>query len=74
MISSIGVKNMVDAKVDLNDPKKLMVVAAMLVLGLGTAAAEVNLAFGDFAFGGLGLAAIVGVILNLLINYREAKP
>ncbi|MFP3958582.1 MAG: uracil-xanthine permease family protein [Spirochaetaceae bacterium] len=74
MISSIGVKNMVDAKVDLNDPKKLMVVAAMLVLGLGTAAAEVNLDFGDFSFGGLGLAAIVGVILNFLINYREAKP
>jgi uracil permease len=73
MISSIGVKNMVDAKVDLNDPKKLMVVAAMLVLGLGTAAAEVNLSFGDFSFGGLGLAAIVGVILNLLINWNEAK-
>ena len=82
MISSIGVKNMVDARVDLGDPKKLMVVAAMLVLGLGTGAigqisggqavgSSVDL--GIFSFGGLGLAAIVGVVLNLLINWKEAK-
>lgn len=73
MISSIGVKNMVDAKVDLDDPKKLMIVAAMLVLGLGTAAAEVQLSFGSFSFGGLGLAAIVGIILNLIINPESLK-
>lgn len=68
MISSIGVKNMVDAKVNLEDPKKLMIVAAMLVLGLGTAAAEVDLAIGGFTIGGLGLAAIAGIVLNLIIR------
>jgi uracil permease len=73
MISSIGVKNMVDAKVDLNDPKKLMIVAAMLVLGLGTAAAEVDFAIGNFSIGGLGLAAIVGIVLNLVINFESFK-
>jgi uracil permease len=68
MISSIGVKNMVDARVDLNDPKKLMIVAAMLVLGLGTAAAEVDFAIGGFTIGGLGLAAIVGIVLNGILK------
>lgn len=68
MISSIGVKNMVDAKVNLEDPKKLMIVAAMLVLGLGTAAAEIDFAIGQFTIGGLGLAAIAGIILNAIIR------
>jgi uracil permease len=82
MISSIGVKNMVDARVNLDDPKKLMIVAAMLVLGLGTgsvgqfaqfisndavkAAASINL--GPLSLGGLGLAAIVGILLNLILR------
>ena len=73
MISSIGVKNMVDARVDMDDPKKLMIVAAMLVLGLGTAAAEVDLAVGMFSFGGLGLAAIAGILLNVILNPGTLK-
>lgn len=82
MISSIGVKNMVDAKVDLGDTKKLIIVAAMLVLGLGTGAISQiaggtavgsSIDFGNFSFGGLGLAAIVGILLNLLINWDEVK-
>lgn len=73
MISSIGVKNMVEARVNMDDPKKLMIVAAMLVLGLGTAAAEVDLAFGMFSFGGLGLAAIAGIVLNLILKPATDK-
>lgn len=68
MISSIGVKNMVDARVDLGDPKKLMIVAAMLVLGLGTAAAGVDFTVGNFQIGGLGFAAIAGIILNGILR------
>jgi uracil permease len=82
MISSIGVKNMVDAKVNLEDPKKLMIVAAMLVLGLGTGSvgqfaqfisaesvlAAQALKLGPLSLGGLGLAAIVGIILNLILQ------
>jgi len=87
MISAIGVKNMVDHKVNMGNPRILMIVAAMMVLGLGTGAigqltndfggimsdaafatgAAIN--FGKFSFGGLGLAAIVGVLLNLIIYF-----
>lgn len=73
MISAIGVKNMVDARVDMANPRILMIVAAMMVLGLGTAAAGVSLSFGNFTFQGLGLAAIVGVILNLVIYFGREK-
>jgi len=70
MISSIGIKNMVDHKVDFTNAKILMITAAMLVLGLGGA----KFAFGNFQLEGLGLAAIVGVILNLILNFGDIKP
>jgi uracil permease len=69
MISAIGIKNMVDARLDLTDPKMLIIVAVMLVLGLGGAAFEV----GKFALSGLGLAAVVGIILNAILNARAFK-
>jgi len=69
MISSIGIKNMVDHKVDLTNPKILMISAAMLVLGLGGA----KISFGNFELEGLGLAAIVGVLLNVILNFKEIR-
>ncbi|MDP8313534.1 MAG: uracil-xanthine permease family protein [Candidatus Celaenobacter antarcticus] len=67
MISSIGIKNMVDHKVDLTNPKILMTSAAMLVLGLGGA----KFSFGNFELEGLGLAALVGILLNVILNFKE---
>lgn len=64
MISSIGIKNMVDARVNLSNPKLLIISAAMLVLGLGGA----TFSLGAMEFSGLGLAAIVGVVLNLILR------
>ena len=69
MISSIGIKNMVDHKVDFTNPKILMITAAMLVLGLGGA----EFTFGNIHLVGLGLAAVVGIILNLILNFGEIK-
>ncbi len=64
MISSIGIKNMVDARVDLGNPKLLIISASMLVLGLGGASFEI----GQLQLSGLGLAAIFGVVLNLILR------
>jgi len=69
MISSIGIKNMVDAKVDLTNASNLIVAAAMLVLGLGGASFKL----GVVDLSGLGLAAIVGIILNLLLHIGDGK-
>ncbi len=65
MISAIGIKNMVDHKVDFTNAKILMITAAMLVLGLGGA----EFTIGNFHLVGLGLAAVVGIILNLILNF-----
>lgn len=69
MISSIGIKNMVDAKVDLTLPSNLMITAAMLVLGIGGATFTV----GSLSLSGLGLAAIVGILLNVILNFKSFK-
>jgi len=68
-IASVGIKNMIDAKVDILDPNKLFVVVAMLVLGVGGA----KLTIGSFEFSGLGLAAVSGIILNLILNWKTFK-
>lgn len=69
MISAIGIRNMVEASVDMNQPQPLIIVAAMLVLGLGGA----EFALGQVSFSGLALAAIVGIVLNLVINFKSFK-
>ena len=66
MIASIGIKNMVDHQVDFSEPKILIISAAMLVLGLGGA----KFSAGSFSMEGLGLAAIIGVLLNLILNFN----
>jgi len=68
MISSIGIKNMVDAKVNLSNPKVLIISAAMLVLGLGGA----SFVLGNLNLSGLGLAAIFGIVLNLILRPKDA--
>lgn len=70
MISSIGIRNMVDARVNMDDPRILIIVAAILVVGLGGASFTAG---ETFELSGLGLAALVGILLNLLINFKSFK-
>ncbi|MGL4987275.1 MAG: uracil-xanthine permease family protein [Treponemataceae bacterium] len=69
MIASIGVRNMIDSKVNLEDPKILIIVSAMLVLGLGGASFQL----GSVNLSGLGLAAIFGIVLNLILRPENSK-
>lgn len=63
MIASIGVRNMVEAKINLSNPKILIITSTMLVLGIGGA----DFVAGNFNLSGLGLSAVVGILLNLII-------
>jgi uracil permease len=71
MIASIGIKTMVDNRVDLHDPKTLIISSAMLVLGLGIGVSDVAFVLGPINLSGLGLAAIVGIVLNALLSAGE---
>lgn len=69
MIAAVGIRNMVDAKVDLSRAKVLIIASTMLVLGMGGAAFSA----GNFNLSGLGLAAVVGIILNLVIREKNQQ-
>lgn len=62
-IASVGISNMIQAKVDMSSTRNLIISSLILTIGIGGAVIE----FGTFSFSGIGLASIVGVILNLLL-------
>jgi uracil permease len=64
LIAGNGLKVMVDAKVNLSSIRNLIIVATMLVLGLGGAAFALNDAV---ALTGMALAVIVGITLNQIL-------
>jgi uracil permease len=67
MISAIGIRSLVEHRVDLADPRTLVLVSTMLVLGLG----EARLVLGPVEIQGLALAAIVGILGNAVLPNRE---
>lgn len=70
MIAGIGIKTLVDHRVDLANPRVLIVVSTMLVLGLGDPSVEV----GPVELSGLALAAVVGIVGNRLLEAGGTDP
>jgi len=68
MIAAVGLKTLVDNQIKV-DGKNLVIIAVMLVLSLGGA----KLQLGTFTLEGIGLAVLVGLILNLLFMYTKAS-
>lgn len=65
LIAGNGVKVLVKEKVNFSDMKNLVIAGAMLVIGLGGATIAVN---SNTELSGMSLAALVGIILNLILN------
>lgn len=68
-IASVGINSLIKNKIDMGDTRNLVIASLILTLGIGGA----ELTFGNFTIGGIGLAALVGVILNLIIPKSKAK-
>lgn len=68
MIAYIGFKNIKDNK-SYKSIKNLMVIATILIVGLS----GVAITIGTIVISGLTLSIIVGVILNMILNYKELK-
>ena len=67
-----GLKVLIQNNIDFNKNKNVIVASAMLVLGLGGAAFSIATGNGmSVNISGMSLAAIVGIILNLLIPNEE---
>ncbi|MFV9568818.1 uracil-xanthine permease family protein [Thermoanaerobacter mathranii] len=64
MIASIGIRTVVENALDFKKSRNLIISSAILVFGIG--GAVVNL-WGGVQLGGVGLAAIIGIILNQVL-------
>ena len=70
MISAVGVRNVVENKVDLTKSRNLIIAAVMFVSGLGfNAVGGITFTVGNAAITltGLAIAALAGVILNAIL-------
>lgn len=64
LIASNGVKVLIRARINLAHPRNLIIVATILVIGLGGASIPVNDAI---SLQGMSLAAVAGIVLNLVL-------
>ena len=68
MISAIGLRNVVENAVDLKKPRNLIIVAVILVVGLGfTDGATFTVGETSITLTSLALASLIGVILNAIL-------
>lgn len=68
-IASLGLKTLIDAKVDLMQPKNLVIVSSVLTTGVG----GMVMKFGSISFAGVGLCAILAIVLNMLLPERAEE-
>ena len=66
-IASVGIQNLIQHKVNLNHTRNTIIISVTLTIGIGGAI----LTYGNFAMSGIGLSAIVGVLLNLVLPHPK---
>ena len=72
MIAAIGVRNVVENKVDFTKSRNLIIAATILVCGLGfSSGLTFQIAGTSITLTGLAIAAIMGVLLNAILPGRE---
>lgn len=67
MIAAIGLRTVVENQVDFKSSRNLIIAATILVLGIGGAVLPIKIGSFELTFQGMGLAAIVGIILNKVL-------
>jgi uracil permease len=68
-ITVVGLSSLMSARDDLLKPRNLIIVSMILVLGIG----GMEIPIGNFALGGIGLAGVVGVLLNLILPRGKSE-
>lgn len=62
-IAAVGINNMIQNRINMGNTRNLIIVSLILTFGIGGALFQ----FGDFTLAGIGLAAVLGVVLNLIL-------
>ena len=67
-IASVGIQYLIHHKVDFSETRNIIIASVTLTMGIGGAI----ISFGTFSMSGIGLSALTGVLLNLLLP--QTKP
>ncbi|WP_157445143.1 uracil-xanthine permease family protein [Deinococcus actinosclerus] len=67
MIASVGIRTLSEARIDFAHSRNLIIVSLILVLGLGGAAFPISVAGTSLELHGMALAALVGIVANLIL-------
>ena len=74
MIASIGMRVLTESRVDFTQSRNLIVAALILVFGLGVSGLDSPIQIGDVSVSGLALAAVIGVVANLVLPNAIDEP
>lgn len=69
VIASSGLRVMIKDQIDFNKKRNLMISSVILVIGIGNA----YLKLGQYQFSGLAVAAVLGIVLNLILPDEAAS-
>ena len=77
MISAVGVRNIVDSRVDFSKSRNVIIAALILVLAIGikyyNASGDISFMIGQIkiSFSGIAAGALVGIILNAILPGKD---
>ena len=75
MISAIGVRNVVEAKVDFSKARNTIIAAVILVVALGlTDGITFTVGGHNITLTALAVASIAGIVLNLIFPEKDFDP
>ncbi|MCP9759814.1 uracil-xanthine permease [Aquitalea sp. S1-19] len=66
-IASLGLKTLIEAKVDLMQPRNLVIISVVLTAGIGA----LELKIGSFSLVGVGLCSVLAILLNLVLPVQS---
>jgi uracil permease len=69
MIASIGIKSLVESRTNMGETRNQVIVSIVLTVGIGGAIIQ----YGTFSLAGIGLAALTGIILNLILPQTKIE-
>ncbi len=71
MISAVGVRNVVENRVDFTNSRNVIVAALILVLAIGINYSVGSISIGIVSLSGLAVASIVGIIVNAILPGKD---
>ncbi len=71
MISAVGVRNVVENRVDFTNSRNVIVAALILVLAIGINYSVGSIRIGIVSLSGLAVASIVGIVVNAILPGKD---